>query len=77
MYKWPGIARAFALGRNSSAWWRAFAPPLFDNYMLRTLGGEAVFAMPHQSLETGAASYMQLAKAMLSQYDVILVLEVG
>ncbi|GIL53712.1 hypothetical protein Vafri_9167 [Volvox africanus] len=75
-YKWPGIAQAFAPGRNSSDWWRAFIPPLFDNYMLRTLAGEAAFAMSHEALGAGAESYMQLAKAMLAQYDVLLVLEV-
>ncbi|EFJ41968.1 hypothetical protein VOLCADRAFT_121587 [Volvox carteri f. nagariensis] len=76
MYKWPGIAKAFAPGRNSAEWWRAFVPALFDNYMLRSLGGEAVFAMSYESLEKGAASYMMLAKAVLAQYDSILVLEV-
>ncbi|GLI67003.1 hypothetical protein VaNZ11_011101 [Volvox africanus] len=76
-YKWPGIAQAFAPGRNSPDWWRAFIPPLFDNYMLRTLAGEAAFAMSHEALEASAEAYMRLAKAMLAQYDVILVLEVN
>ncbi|GIM05456.1 hypothetical protein Vretimale_9895 [Volvox reticuliferus] len=76
-YKWPSIAQAFAPGRNSSDWWRAFIPPLFDNYVLRTLAGEAVFAMSYEALEAGAESYMELAKVMLAQYDVILILEVN
>ncbi len=76
MYKWPGIAAAFAPGRKDGGWWRAFVPALFDNYMTRSLGGEAVLAMSPELLEAGAAMYVQLARVMLAQYDVVMVLEV-
>ncbi|GFR44183.1 hypothetical protein Agub_g5358, partial [Astrephomene gubernaculifera] len=80
----------------AARWWRRLAPPLFDNYLVRSLGGEGVFALPPGSLAGGGGQeegggggageegggegraespYLALARTMLAQYDVILVLE--
>ncbi|KXZ53809.1 hypothetical protein GPECTOR_6g727 [Gonium pectorale] len=73
MYERRSLADAFAPWRDSPAAWRAFAPPVMDNYMVRTLAGEGAYALPYGAL--AAPPYMDLAKAVLAQYDVLLVLE--
>ncbi|KAG2494398.1 hypothetical protein HYH03_007450 [Edaphochlamys debaryana] len=64
---------AFEPVRSDAAWWRAFMPPLLDNYLLRTLGGEGVFHQPAGAV--GRPAFLALGKAMMAQYDVLMVLE--
>lgn len=56
-------------------WWTRLAPPLMDNYLVRTLGGEGTFVLPVGGLRPWP--HVALGRLVLAQYDVLLVLEVS
>ncbi len=56
-------------------WWTRLAPPLMDNYLMRTLGGEGTFVLPAGALRPWP--HVALGRLVLAQYDVLLVLEVS
>ncbi|MEW5314254.1 MAG: hypothetical protein WDW38_005765 [Sanguina aurantia] len=61
---------AYIQGRDS-AWWRQMAPAPLDNYMTRSMLGDAVFNLPTGYLQD---KHMQAARLVLQQYDVLLLL---
>ncbi len=67
-------AAYFAGGRERNAsTWAALLPAATDNYLVRSLLGEAVFHLPYGSI---TAEHLEMARdAAVRQYDVLLVLE--
>lgn len=67
-------AAYFAGGRERNAsTWAALLPAATDNYLIRSLLGEAVFHLPYGGI---TAAHLEIARdAVVRQYDVLLVLE--